>query len=127
LDELAHHAGRDPVEYRLALLGAEPRLAACLRRAAEMADWEHAAGSARMLGVAICRCFGSHIALVAEVAEAPAEGSTQLEVSHVWCATDCGIAVNPDIVRAQIEGGILFGLSAALFGELTVAAGRIEQ
>jgi isoquinoline 1-oxidoreductase beta subunit len=129
IDELAHAAGRDAVQFRLALLGAHPRHAGVLRLAAEKAGWgtplpAGKAGEKRGRGVAVHESFKTFVAQVAEVT-LKADGS--LTVDRVVCAVDCGIAVNPDIVRAQMEGGIGFGLTAALYGEITLKEGRVEQ
>ena len=127
LDELAHHAGQDPVAYRLALLAGQPRLAACVRRAAEMAGWGDSVAGRAGLGIAACQCFGSFVALVVEIAEPVATDFRNLSIRRVWCAADCGIAVNPDAVIAQLEGGILFGMSAALYGKITLRDGQIVE
>ena len=124
IDLLAKEAGRDPVAFRLALLKDKPRHAGALKLAAEKAGWGTpvAAGTAR--GVALHESFKSYVAQVADVA-LNADGS--YKVIRVVSAIDCGIAVNPDVVNAQIEGGIGFGLGAALRNEITLAGGEIEQ
>ena len=123
MDELAAAAQQDPVRYRRALLK-EPRMRAVLDLAADRAGWGTAlpAGSGR--GVSIQFAFGSYLAQVAEVS-ANAQG--QVRVERVVCAMDCGQVVNPDGVRAQLEGGVTFGLSAALGNEITIANGRVQQ
>ncbi|HEX9627265.1 MAG TPA: molybdopterin cofactor-binding domain-containing protein [Acidiferrobacterales bacterium] len=121
IDELALAAGRDPFEYRRALLAQAPRHRAVLERAAGAAGWGIPLPPGVGRGIAVYRSFGSWVAQVAEVA---LHGDT-LRVPHVVCAIDCGIAVNPDAVRAQIEGGIAFGLSAALREEVGIAGGRV--
>jgi isoquinoline 1-oxidoreductase beta subunit len=123
MDELAAAAQQDPVRYRRALLK-EPRMRAVLDLAADRAGWGTAlpAGSGR--GVSIQFAFGSYLAQVAEVS-ASAQG--QVRVERVVCAMDCGQVVNPDGVRAQLEGGVTFGLSAALGNEITIANGRVQQ
>jgi len=123
VDELALRAGRDPLEYRLALLGEAPRHAAVLRCAAERADWGGALPAGRGRGVAVYESFGSVVAQVAEVSVA----GGAIRVERVVCAIDCGIAVLPDAVHAQLEGGIAMGLSAALKEEIRVAQGRVAQ
>lgn len=128
LDELAAAAGADPVDYRLKLLAGHPRHAGVLRLAAEQADW-HAPlatrdGVRRGRGVAVHESFNSYVAQVVEVSVA-SDGS--FTVDRVVCAVDCGIAINPDIVRAQMEGGIGFALSAALSGEITFEDGVVQQ
>lgn len=128
LDELAEKADRDPVEYRLAMLGEHPRHAAVLRLAAEKAGWGEGLldtnGTRRGRGVAVHESFRSFVAQVVDVSVAE-DGS--YSVDRVVCAVDCGIAVNPDVVRAQMEGGIGFALAAALHGEVTIEDGVIQQ
>ena len=123
MDELAAAAQQDPVRYRRALLK-DPRMRAVLDLAADRAGWGTAlpAGSGR--GVSLQFAFGSYLALVAEVS-AGAQGPPRVE--RVVCAMDCGQVVNPDGVRAQLEGGVTFGLSAALGNEITIANGRVQQ
>lgn len=124
IDSLARRAGRDPVEYRLALLANNPRETAVLKLAAEKAGWgtrELPAGWGR--GVAVHTSFGS---TVAEVVEVSVQGSS-FKVERVVAAIDCGIAVNPNIVRAQLESAIAYGLSAALADEVTLTEGRVDQ
>jgi isoquinoline 1-oxidoreductase beta subunit len=124
LDELAHGAGVDPLAYRQALLAKSSRALAVLNLAARAANWgvRMPAGSGR--GISLMNDFGSY---VAEVAEVTVEPSGHVRVDRVVCAVDCGVAVNPDIVTAQMEGGIIFGLSAALYGKITVVNGRVQQ
>lgn len=124
IDELAAHAGMDPLAYRLRLLQSAPRLKACFETAARMAGWEDARASGRALGIAGASCFGSHVAIVVEVAEGD---DGRFRVDAVWGALDCGIAVDPDNVRAQVEGGVVFGLSAALHERISVDQGRIVE
>ncbi len=123
MDELAAAAQQDPVRYRRALLK-EPRMRAVLDLAADRAGWGTAlpAGSGR--GVSIQYAFGSYLAQVAEVS-VNAKGEPRVE--RVVCVIDCGQVVNPDTVRAQLEGGVMFGLSAALGNEITIANGRVQQ
>jgi isoquinoline 1-oxidoreductase subunit beta len=123
IDELAAAAQQDPVRYRRALLK-EPRMRAVLDLAADRAGWGTAlpAGSGR--GVSIQYAFGSYLAQVAEVS-VNAKGEPRVE--RVVCVIDCGQVVNPDTVRAQLEGGVMFGLSAALGNEITIANGRVQQ
>lgn len=128
IDELAHAAGMDPVAYRLRLLAGHPRHQAVLRLAAEKAGWgtplAAQPGLRRGRGVAVHESFGS---VVAEVAEVSVQADGRFRVERVVCAVDCGIAINPDIVRAQMEGGIGFALSAALFSAVTLKDGLVEQ
>jgi isoquinoline 1-oxidoreductase beta subunit len=123
IDELATAAQKDPVRYRRALLR-EPRLRAVLDLAADRAGWGTGlpAGSGR--GVSIQFAFGSYLAQVAEVSMGR---DGQPRVERVVCAMDCGQVVNPDTVRAQLEGGVTFGLSAALGNEITITNGRVQQ
>lgn len=124
LDELAAAASQDPIDYRLALLPGDHRLRRCLLRVAEQSDWAAARASGRALGVAAASAFESHIALVAELADAAPEA---FRVERVWAAVDCGVAVHPSSVIAQIEGGIVFGLTAALFGRIRLDTGRVVE
>ena len=128
IDELAGKAGRDPVEYRLAMLGEHPRHANVLRLAAEKAGWGDALPAAdgvrRGRGVALHESFRSYVAQVVDVTVA-ADGS--FSVDRVVCSVDCGVPVNPDVIRAQMEGGIGFGLAAALHGEITFEDGLVQQ
>lgn len=124
IDELAHAACRDPLDYRLALLEDAPRLKGVLERAAEMAGWGAPLPAGRGRGVAAYACFGSYVAQVAEVA---VDAAGALRIERVWCALDCGVAVNPDAVRAQIEGGIVQGLSAALKEEVRIENGQVRH
>jgi len=124
IDELAHLAGKDPVEYRRALVKHGSRMAAVLDKVAEAVRWGSPmpAGSGR--GISILEGFGSYVGVVAEV-ELPA--AAKLRVKRLTAVVDCGISVNPNIVRQQIEGGLVYGLSAALYGKMTVENGRIMQ
>ena len=124
IDELAAAAKKDPVEYRRALLGKSPRARAVLDLATEKAAWGQPLPEGHGRGVSVQHAFGSYLAQVAEVAVSK-EG--EVRVQRVVCAVDCGISVNPDTVKAQMEGGIIFGITAALFGEITIKDGRVEQ
>ncbi|HEX9180232.1 MAG TPA: xanthine dehydrogenase family protein molybdopterin-binding subunit, partial [Burkholderiales bacterium] len=129
LDELAQAAGRDPVDFRRALLAKHPRHLGVLELAAQKAGWgtplaPGKPGERRGRGVAVHESFHSFVAEVAEVTVKPDGG---FRVDRVVCAVDCGIAINPDIIRAQMEGGIGFGLAAALHGEITFKDGAVEQ
>ncbi len=124
IDELAHLTQQDPLAFRLRHLAPEAGLARVLRAVAKMARWQdQKPGGGRALGVAAHESFGS---AVAQIAEVEVKG-TQLRVTRVWCAVDCGLAVNLDSVRAQMESGIIFGLSAALHGEITLQDGAVAQ
>ena len=122
MDELAAAAGRDPVEFRLGLLEAKPRHTRVLKTAAERAGWGRPAPG-RFHGVAFMEGYTTHIAQVAEVSVI--DGA--LKVHKITCVVDCGQMVNPRIVESQIESGIVFGLTAALWGEVTLAGGRVQQ
>ncbi len=123
IDEAAHAAGLDPLAYRRQLLASRPRHLRVLERAAEAAGWGRPLPPGRFHGLAIGNPFRS---VVAQVAEISVTGD-RLRVHRVVCAVDCGTVVNPDNARAQVEGGILFGLSAALSGEINWDAGRVRQ
>ena len=124
VDELAAQVNQDPLAYRLALLDKNPRAAAVLRIAAERAGWGQRLPQGQGRGIALCTGFGTFIAQVVQVS-VDKEGS--VNPTHVWCAVDCGIQVNPAIIEAQMQSGIIFGLSGALFGEVTIKDGRVEQ
>ena len=124
MDEIAHAAGKDPVEFRLALLQGKPRHAAVLRLAAEKAGWGTPVPAGRFRGVAVAESFHSYVAQVAEISISK---SGLPRVHRVVCAVDCGVAVNPDQVRAQMEGGIGFGLGAILKSRITLDKGRIVE
>ena len=124
IDELAHAANKDPVAYRLALLKDSPRHHAVVKTAAEAAGWGSPMGQGKGRGIAMVECFQTIVAHVAEVTVKP-DGT--VKVDRVVCAVDCGSAVNPDGLRAQIEGGVVFGLSAALNGAITIDKGAVAQ
>jgi len=124
IDELAAAAKQDPVAYRLALLGPSPRARTVLELAAAQAGWGQPVPRGRGRGVSVQHVMGSYVAQVAEVAVG-SDGAVRVE--RVVCAMDCGQIINPDTVIAQVEGGIMFGISAALFGEITLKNGRVEQ
>jgi isoquinoline 1-oxidoreductase beta subunit len=123
IDEAAHAAGADPLQYRLAMLGDAPRHQAVLRKVAQMSEWGAAAEEGRAKGVAIVESFGTIVAQVIEIDMA----SGRPRLVNVWAAADAGYVVNPDGFTNQIEGGIVFGLTAALYGELDLADGAIVQ
>ena len=124
IDEMAAAAKQDPVEYRKALLGKSPRAKAALELAAAKAGWGGKLPAGRGRGVSLQFVFGSYLALIAEV-EVAKDGSVR--VHRVVCAMDCGTVVNPDTVQAQLQSGINFGVTAALYGEITLKDGRVEQ
>ena len=129
IDELATRTGQDPVAFRLGLLDKHPRHAAVLRLAAEKAGWGQPLtpakdGAKRGRGIAVHESFGT---FVAEAAEVTVQTDGSLHVDRVVCAVDCGLVVNPDVVRAQVEGGVGFALSAVLHGAITLKDGVVEQ
>jgi isoquinoline 1-oxidoreductase beta subunit len=124
LDELAAAAGKDPYQYRRALLEKHPRHLKVLETAAAMANWGKKLPKGRGRGIAVHESFGSYIAQVAEVS---VDAGGQVKVHRVVCAIDCGRIVNPDTIKAQMESAITFGLSAALYGSITLKNGRVEQ
>ncbi|HEX9024026.1 MAG TPA: molybdopterin cofactor-binding domain-containing protein, partial [Geobacteraceae bacterium] len=124
LDEVAHAAGKDPFEFRRALLSNKPRHRGVLELAAEKAGWGGALPAGMSRGIAVHESYGS---IVAQVAEVSADAKGKVRVHRVVCAIDCGRHVNPEIIRAQMESGIVFGLSAALYEEITLKNGRVEQ
>jgi isoquinoline 1-oxidoreductase beta subunit len=125
LDECAAAAKADPVAYREALLQQHPRHLAVLRKAALMAGWPGPGkGSGKALGVALHRSFGS---IVAQVAEVSVDAERRIRVHRVFCAVDCGTAVNPDGIRQQMESAVIDGLSAALYGGVTIERGQVRQ
>ena len=129
IDEIAHLAGADPVTFRMELLTKHPRHAGVLQLATEKAGWNSPLapgqdGEKRGRGVAVHESFNSFVAQVAEVTVKP-DGS--FRVDRVICAVDCGIAINPDVIRAQMEGGIGYGLAAALHGAITLTDGKVDQ
>jgi isoquinoline 1-oxidoreductase beta subunit len=124
LDEAAHAAKRDPYEFRRALLLQSPRELRVLDAAAQAAGWGAPLAPGTGRGIALAASFES---IVAQVAEVEVGADKALRVKRVVCAIDCGKAVNPDIVAAQMESGIVYGLTAALHGEITLKGGRVEQ
>lgn len=124
MDELARKVGKDPVEFRRSMLGGRPRFLAALNLAAEKSGWGGPLPARVGRGVSLQPSFASFIATVVE-AEVDEQGEVQLR--RVTSAVDTGIAVNPDTVAAQVEGGLIFGLTAALYGEITIAKGRVKQ
>ena len=124
LDELAHAAGKDPLAFRQKLLGNNPKALAVLNAVAEGAGWGTPAGAGVHRGLAVCKAFASYIAACAEVSVAD-DGA--ITVHRIVAATDCGHAVNPQQIEAQVEGSFVYGLSALFYGACTVKDGRIEQ
>jgi isoquinoline 1-oxidoreductase beta subunit len=124
MDELARKAGKDPIDFRRSMLGNQPRFLAALNLAAEKSNWGEALPARVGRGVCLQPSFASFIATVVE-AEVDEFGEVRLR--RVTSAVDTGIAVNPDTIRAQLEGGLIFGLTAALYGEITIEKGRVQQ
>ena len=124
VDELAAAAQQDPVAYRRVLLDKSPRAKAVLELAAEKSGWGKELPPRAGRGVSLQFVFGTYMAQVAEV-EVVSDGT--VSVRRVVCAVDCGTVINPDTVEAQIQGAIMFGITAALYGEITLAQGRVEQ
>jgi isoquinoline 1-oxidoreductase subunit beta len=124
IDELAAAAKKDPVEYRKALLDKSPRAQAVLEIAAEKAGWGQALPKGSGRGVSVQTTFGSYMAQVAEVGVSK---DGEVRVKRVTCAVDCGIPVNPNTIEAQVQSAIIYGLSAVLYGEVTLKNGRVEQ
>jgi len=125
IDEVAHAAGKDPFAFRRDLLKAEPRMKAVLELAAEQAGWSSGPlpkGKGR--GIAVAEAFKTYVAQVAEVT---VDDAGRVTVDRVVCAVDCGIPINPDVIAAQMEGGIGFGLGAVMFSAITLKNGRVEQ
>ncbi len=124
MDMLAEAAGQDPVAYRLALLDKHPRHAGVLKLAAEKADWATPLGKGQGRGVAVHESFNSFAAQVVDVS---VNGDGEIKVERVVCAIDCGVAINPDVIRAQMEGGIGYGLGAVMRNQITLSDGEVEQ
>jgi isoquinoline 1-oxidoreductase beta subunit len=124
IDELAHAAGKDPVEFRRGLLGKHPRVKRVLEFVADKAGWGQPPPPGQGRGIAVHESFGSYVAHVAEVSVSDAG---QVRVHRMVAAIDCGPVVNPDTIRAQLEGGTAFGLTAALHGEISFEKGRVKQ
>jgi isoquinoline 1-oxidoreductase subunit beta len=124
IDEVAHAAGEDAFSFRRKLLDHEPRMKAVLELAAEKAGWSNPLPKGKGRGIAVAEAFKTFVAQVAEVS---VDEQGHITVDRVVCAVDCGTAINPDIITAQMEGGIGFGLGAALYGAITLKDGRVEQ
>jgi len=124
MDELALHVGQDPLAYRLSLLAKEPRAANVLKLAAQKAGWGEKLPPRSGRGIALMRAWGTYLAQVVDVS---VNDDGEVTVKRVVCAVDCGQVVNPDTVAAQIQSGINYGLTAGLFGAITLKDGRVEQ
>jgi isoquinoline 1-oxidoreductase beta subunit len=123
MDKLAQAAGQDPIAFRLALLEKNPRAVGVLKLVADKAGWGKTMPAGSAQGIAVHECFGTHVAQVAEVTLKDGK----VRVDRVFCAVDCGVAVNLDVVRAQMEGGIGFALGALYYSEIELKAGRAVQ
>ena len=124
VDELAHAAGQDAYQFRRALLSHRPDIVAVLEKIAERGDWGKPLGAGRGRGIAIHECYNT---IIGQVAEVTVSKKGEVRVDRVVAGVDCGHVVNPGIVEAQIQGGIMYGLSAALYGNLTIKNGTVEQ
>lgn len=124
IDELAHNAKADPLNYRLSLMEGQPRAQAVLRLLAEKSDWNRPLPAGQGRGVAVSAVFGSYVATLVEL---EMHGDSGLRIKRLVSVVDCGFATNPNSVIAQIEGGTLFGLSASLFNEILVENGQVQQ
>lgn len=124
IDELAHAAGKDPLEFRRKLMANHPKSLAVLNAVAEKAGWDKPAAKGVHRGLAVCKTFASHVAACAEVS---VDAKGQLTIQRIVAATDPGYAVNPQQIEAQVEGSFVYGLSALLYGECTIKDGAVEQ
>ncbi len=124
LDELAHTAGKDSLEFRRKLMGGHPKSLAVLNAVAEKAGWGKPAAKGVHRGLAVCKTFGSYVAACAEVS---VDAKGQLTIHRIVAATDPGYAVNPQQIEAQVAGSFVYGLSALLYGEVTIKGGAVEQ
>jgi isoquinoline 1-oxidoreductase beta subunit len=122
MDEVAVAAGKDPYQFRHDLLQKQPRWQAVLDATAKKAQWGRAA-EGRHQGIALMSGYDTYLAMVAEISM----DGNKLQVHKIVCAIDCGQMVNPDIVRAQAEGSIIFGLTAALYDDINIAAGKVAE
>ena len=123
VDEMAHAAGEDPLEFRMSMLGKSPRFAATLKKVAEMSGWGSSMPANHGKGVALVRSFNTIVAMVADVDMSNGAPT----VKKVYCCADPGFAMNPDGLAAQMEGGIIYGLTAALYGDISIRNGAVEQ
>jgi len=124
IDEVAHRSGKNPYQFRLELLADHPRHRRVLEVAAEGAGYGQNLPDGHAMGIAVQESFGS---IVAEIAEVSVQANGQLQVHKVTCAVDCGRVINPDTAEQQVESGIIYGLSAALYGEITIEDGAVAQ
>jgi len=123
-DEMAHAAGIDPVAYRMKIYRNDPRLTAALKLAAEKSGWGKTLPKGQGMGVAVFRAVGSFVALIAEVSVAD---NFAVKVNRVTCVVDCGIAINPDGIVAQMESSVNYGISSAMYSEITFKSGKVQQ
>lgn len=123
LDECAHKLNKDPYQFRKGLIKNAPRHLAVLNKVAEISDWNTPLGEGKFRGIALHKSFGSYVAQVAEIS---VDGN-KIGVDKVYCVIDCGRTVNPDTIEAQMQSGIVYGLTAALYGEISVEKGKIKQ
>ena len=123
IDELAHAAGQDPVAYRRTLLKGHDRHLAALNLVAERSGWDQPLAAGRFRGVAVHESFGTYVAQVVEISMEKG----QPKIHKVTCAVDCGVAVNPDGLKAQMESCIIFAQTMALYGEITIEKGMVKQ
>jgi len=124
IDELAHKAGKDPVDFRVAMLDKTPRLKAAVQLVAQKSNWGEKLPARTARGISAQVAFGSFISTVVEV---EVDNAGEVKLRRITSAVDTGIPVNPDTIVAQLQGGLVFGLSAALFNEITIKNGRVEQ
>lgn len=124
MDELAHAAGKDPLEFRRKLMAKHPKALAVLNAVAEKAGWGKPAAEGVHRGLAVCKAFASHVAACAEVS---VDAKGKLKIHRIVAATDPGHAVNPQQIEAQVEGSFVYGLSALLYGECTIKDGAVQQ
>jgi len=124
MDEMAHAAGKDPVEFRRPLLAKEARHLNVLEMVAKLGDWGKALPKGHGRGIALHESFGT---IVGEVAEVSVDAKKKIRVHRLACVVDCGTYVNPDTVEAQMQGAMIYGLTAALYGEITIDKGRVAQ
>jgi CO/xanthine dehydrogenase Mo-binding subunit len=124
IDELAATAKKDPVEYRRALLQKNPRALHVLNRAAELSSWGKPLGPRQGRGVSVQQAFGTYMCQVAEVTVSK---TGEVHVDRVYVVLDTGVVINPDTVAAQMQSGVIFGISMVLWGEITLDKGRVQQ
>jgi len=124
MDELAHAAGKDPLEFRRTLMAKQPKALAVLNAVAAKAGWGKPAANGVHRGLAVCKAFASYVAACAEVS---VDAKGRLKIHRIVAATDPGHAVNPQQIEAQVEGSFVYGLSALLYGECTIKDGAVEQ